>query len=266
MKVVILAGGFGTRFGKLTDYLPKPMIPIGPMPILWHLIRYYESFGFDEFIIATGYKSELIKEFFANLRIYSNDFTAEYENANTTIRMHAGSGGLKAKVTVAYTGQDTMTGGRVKRVEKYLEADPAFMLTYGDGLTDLNLHDLADFHRKHGKCATLTAVHPPAKFGNLQMDGNCVTSFAEKEGRQGGIVNGGFYVFNREIFNYIPDDKNSILERGPFENLSRNGELHAYTHLGYWQCMDTTRDLDGLQESWNRGNAPWKRWSDGYTD
>lgn len=266
MKVVILAGGYGTRFGKLTDYLPKPMIPIGPMPILWHLIRYYQSYGFRDFIIATGYKSELIKEFFANLRIYSNDFTAEYENDLTSIKVHSESGGLNANVTVAYTGQDTLTGGRIKRIEKYLGSDPAFMLTYGDGLTDLDLRELEGFHKSHGKHATLTAVHPPAKFGNLQIDGNLVTSFAEKEGRQGGVVNGGFYVFNREVLQYIPNDNRCILERGPFENLAKDGQLVAFTHLGYWQCMDTTRDLEGLQEVWNSGHAPWKQWTDGYTD
>lgn len=266
MKVVILAGGYGTRFGKTTDYLPKPMIPIGPMPILWHLIRYYESFGHREFIIASGYKSELIKEFFANLHIYSNDFTADYENDQTRVSMHADSGGIRSKVTVAYTGQDTMTGGRVKRIEKYLGSDPTFMLTYGDGLTDLNINELLAFHQQHGRTATLTAVHPPPKFGNLQMDGNVVTSFAEKEGQQGGVVNGGFYVFNRELFQYIPDQKNCILERGPFENLADEGQLVAFTYLGYWQCMDTTRDLESLQSAWNSGKAPWKRWADGYSD
>jgi glucose-1-phosphate cytidylyltransferase len=266
MKVVILAGGYGTRFGKATDFVPKPMIPVGPMPILWHLMRYYASFGHNEFVLATGYKSELIKEFFRNLKTYSQDFTMDFSKGEGGVEFHSGGDSFQPKVTVAYTGQDTQTGGRVKRVSKYLGNDEEFLLTYGDGLMDADINEIIRFHRSHGKLATLTAVHPPPKFGNLQFDGDSVTSFTEKEGKEGGLVNGGFYVLNRKVLDYLSEDPSCVLEKGPMMQLASSGELMAYRHAGFWQCMDTTRDLDSLKEIWIRGNAPWKRWSDGYVD
>lgn len=266
MKVVILAGGYGTRFGKVTDFLPKPMIPVGPMPIVWHIMRYYASFGHHEFILATGYKSEVIKEFFANLSIYSNDITCSYDDGGGSIAFHSSGNSFRPKVTIAYTGQETMTGGRVKRIAKYLGNDDTFMLTYGDGVTDVNLDALVEFHRSHGKLATLTAVNPPPKFGNLQFDGDQVTSFTEKEGVEGGLVNGGYYVMNRKVLDYLSEDASCVLEKKPMVELAAQRQLMAFRHTGYWQCMDTTRDLDSLKEVWDSGKAPWKRWSDGYVD
>jgi glucose-1-phosphate cytidylyltransferase len=270
MKVVILAGGYGTRFGKVTDFMPKPMIPVGPMPILWHLMRYYSSFGHNEFVLATGYKSEMIKEFFSNLKIYSQDYTIDFakvqSGVQSGVQYHADGDTFQPKVTIAYTGQETMTGGRVKRIEKYLGDDDTFLLTYGDGLTNVDLDELVRFHRSHGKLATLTAVYPPPKFGNLQFEGDMVTSFAEKEGQEGALVNGGFYVFQREVLEYLSEDASCVLEKGPMVKLANSGQLMAYRHTGYWQCMDTTRDLDSLKEVWDSGKAPWKRWSDGYCD
>ncbi len=270
MKVVILAGGYGTRFGKLTDFLPKPMIPIGPFPILWHIMRYYAHFGFNDFILCTGYKSELIKEFFYNLDVYTSDVTIDFsdvENGQRGARsVHQNGNTFRPRVTIAYTGQDTMTGGRIKRIEKYLGDDPEFLLTYGDGLTNVDIGKVVDFHRDHGKLATLTAVHTPPRFGNLTFEEQRVVSFREKEGQQGALVNGGFYVLNRQVFDYLSDDPSCVLEKAPLSKLANEGELMSYQHCDYWQCMDTTRDLEGLQHSWSTGNAPWKVWNDGYED
>jgi len=267
MKVVILAGGYGTRFGKATDFLPKPMIPIGPFPVVWHIMRHYAHHGFDDFVLCTGYKSEVIKEFFHNLEVYANDFTLDFRVEGGPRRTVHRTGSFRPRVTVAYTGQETMTGGRVKRIAKYLGDDPEFMLTYGDGVANLDINDLVKFHRYHGKAATLTAVHPPPKFGDLKMSGNQVTNFAEKlGGDQGAMVNGGFYVFKREVLDYLDNDPGCVLEKGPMERLAGEGQLMAYRHTGFWQCMDTTRDLDGLQKMWATGTAPWKVWTDDYQD
>lgn len=267
MKVVILAGGYGTRFGKVTDFLPKPMIPVGPFPILWHIMRYYAHFGHEEFILCTGYKSEIIKEFFLNLETYSNDFTIDFSaSSRGQLEFHADGEPFCPRVTIAYTGQESMTGARIKRIERYLGDDPEFLLTYGDGVTDLNLNKLIDFHRSHGKLATLTAVYPPAKFGDLHFEGDRVTQFAEKVGNQGAMVNGGYYVFSRGMLKYLVEEPTCVLEQQPLSQLSAEGQLMAYQHSGYWQCMDTTRDLEGLQAAWARGDAPWKVWSGGYED
>jgi glucose-1-phosphate cytidylyltransferase len=266
VKVVILAGGYGSRFGKATDFLPKPMIPVGPFPILWHIMRGYAHFGHNEFVLATGYKSELIKEYFANAELYANDFTIDFTGDGPPKRTIHRVSGFRPRVTVAYTGQDAMTGGRVKRLQKYIGNDPEFMLTYGDGVTDLDVNDLVQFHRSHGGIATLTGVFPPAKFGDLKLDGHRVTAFTEKTGRQGAHVNGGFYVFSRKLFDYLDDDPGLVLEKEPLERLAREGQLHAYIHAGFWQCMDTTRDLDLLQTMWVTGKTPWKVWTDDYPD
>ncbi|TWU44339.1 Glucose-1-phosphate cytidylyltransferase [Novipirellula aureliae] len=267
MKVVILAGGYGSRFGKVTDFLPKPMIPVGPFPILWHIMRYYAHFGHEEFILCTGYKSDVVKEFFLNLEAYSHDFTVDFSStANGEVRFHDEGERFCPKVTIAYTGQDLMTGARIKRIERYLGDDSEFLMTYGDGVTDLNVNELIDFHRAHGKLATLTAVYPPAKFGDLHFDGDRITRFSEKVGNQGAMVNGGFYVFDRRLFNYLNNDAGCVLEKDPLKRISEAGELMAYRHQGYWQCMDTTRDLESLQETWASGTAPWKVWQGGYQD
>jgi len=267
VKVVILAGGYGTRFGKATDFMPKPMIPVGPFPIVWHIMRYYSHFGFNEFILCTGYKSELIKEYFCNLDIYGNDVTLDFGNGSDSIRtVHSDQNEFRPRITLAYTGQDTMTGGRIKRIASYLDGDTEFMLTYGDGLTNVDIGELVSFHRCHGKLATLTAVHTPPRFGNLTFEDQRVVSFAEKEGQQGALVNGGFYVFNSKVLDYLDDDPGCILEKKPLESLANDGELMSFQHEGYWQCMDTTRDLESLQNAWAAGAAPWKVWTDGYCD
>lgn len=267
VKVVILAGGYGSRFGKLTDFLPKPMIPIGPFPILWHIMRFYSHFGHNEFILCTGYKSEIVKEYFLNLSVYSSDFTVKFTPGKSPdIRLHNRTDSFSPVVTLAYTGLDTMTGARIKRIEKYLENDEEFLLTYGDGVADININHLIDFHRSHGSIATLSAVYPPAKFGDLQFDDNRITKFAEKSGNQGAMINGGFYVFNRRVLEYLSSSPTCVLEKKPLNHLSEAGELMAFRHYGYWQCMDTTRDLENLQSAWATGNAPWKIWEGGYGD
>lgn len=267
IKVVILAGGYGSRFGKVTDFLPKPMIPVGPFPILWHIMRYYAHFGHDEFILCTGYKSETVKEFFLNLEAYSNDFTIDFSvSAQGAVAFHDDGERFAPKVTIAYTGQDTMTGARIKRIEPYLEDDQEFLLTYGDGVTDLDLNRLIEFHRGHGKLATLTAVYPPPKFGDLHFEDDRVTRFSEKVGNQGAMINGGYYVFNRRLLSYLDDEPGCVLEKEPLSRVSEDGELLAFRHKGYWQCMDTTRDLESLQNSWRTGDAPWKVWTGGYVD
>jgi glucose-1-phosphate cytidylyltransferase len=266
VKVVILAGGYGTRFGKLTDFLPKPMIPVGPYPVLWHIMRTYAHHGFNDFIICTGYKSEMIKDFFHNLEIYANDYTIDFGVEGGPRRTIHSAGSFRPRVTVAYTGQETATGSRVKRIARYLGDDPEFMVTYGDGVTDLNIADLVKFHRYHGKIATLTAVFPPAKFGDLKLSGHRVNAFAEKTHGSGTYVNGGYFVFKRQILDYIKDDAACILEKEPMERLSVEGNLMAYQHDGFWQCMDTTRDLEFLQKAWAGRQAPWKVWEDDYQD
>ena len=256
MKVVILAGGYGSRFGKATDFLPKPMIPVGPFPILWHIMRGYAHHGHTDFVLATGYKSELIKEFFANAELYANDFTVDFSGDVPKKTIHRVSG-FRPRVTIAYTGQDTMTGGRVKRLQKYLVDDDEFMMTYGDGVTDLNVNDLVAFHRRHGKIATLTGVFPPPRFGDLRLDGHRVTTFAEKTGKQGALVNGGFYVFDRKVFDYLDDDPGCVLEKAPLERLAQEGQLQAYKHAGFWQCMDSSRDYHHLNQLYAEGRAAW---------
>jgi len=268
VKVVLLAGGYGTRFGRLTEFLPKPMIPIGPMPIVWHIMQHYIQAGHKEFIICTGYKSDLIKEFFLNLDIYSSDFTLDFRDDRSPQPKFVGTmGSLDAQITLCYTGLDTMTGGRLSRVREFLNDDEHFMLTYGDGVSDVPIRQLVDFHEKHGKLATLTAVHPPPKFGNLQFEGDQVTSFAEKTGRDGALVNGGFYVFRREFLDLVDDDVRCVLERRPLETAAATGQLMAFRYRGFWQCMDTSRDMETLQELWNSDQAPWRTWGDnGYHD
>lgn len=267
MKVMLLAGGYGTRFGKLTDFLPKPMIPIGPFPILCHIMRYYAHFGHNEFIVCSGYKSELIKEYFLNLATYSHDFTIGFsKNGAPQIDLHDAGDGFSPRVTIAYTGQDTMTGARIKRAARYLGDSQRFMVTYGDGVTDLGLDELVAFHKDHGKAATLTSVFPPPRFGALHFEGDRVTHFAEKDPQQEAMVNGGYYVFERSVLETLSTDPLCVLEKAPMHQLSEEGELMAFRHPGYWQCMDTTRDLESLQEAWASGAAPWKVWQGGYED
>ena len=254
MKAVILAGGFGTRLSEYTDVRPKPMVEIGGKPILWHIMNIYAHYGIKEFLIALGYKGEVIKEYFLNYYALNSDFTVDLSNG--TIHPHAKKN-VDWKVTLVDTGATSMTGGRVKRMKPYLEE--TFLLTYGDGLANVDIPSLIEFHRQHGKLATITAVHPTARFGELQILNQQVNKFKEKPQIDQGWINGGFFVLEPEFLDYIEHDQ-TILEKEPLEQVAQMGELMAYHHNGFWQCMDTVRDRDVLQNFWKSEKAPWKVW------
>ena len=257
MKTVILAGGFGTRISEESYLRPKPMIEIGGKPILWHIMKHYSHYGFNEFIICAGYKQHIIKQFFADYYLINCDITFDFSSNNNTI-IH-NSVAEPWKVTIVDTGLSSMTGGRVKRIQQYI-GDETFLLTYGDGVCDVNLQALLAFHRQHGKKATLTAVQPGSRFGILTInEQNGVDNFAEKAYKDGGWINAAFMVLEPSIFNYIEGDT-TILERQPLETLAREGELAAFRHNGFWQCMDTLRDKEGLENMWTSGQAKWKIW------
>lgn len=259
MKVVILAGGFGTRISEESHLRPKPMIEIGGMPILWHIMKIYSHYGFNEFIICCGYKGYMIKEYFADYYLHRSDITFDFADQNKMV-IH-NNVAEPWKVTLVDTGLNTMTGGRVKRVQSFVGEEP-FMLTYGDGLSDVNMSYLLDYHKSYGKIVTMTAVQPGGRWGMLQVsDGNEITSFVEKAKEDGGWINGGFMVVEPEIFDYISGD-DVVLEQGPLETLAGKGELIAYKHDGFWMCMDTQRDKENLEKMWNEGEngAPWKKW------
>ena len=259
MKVVILAGGYGTRISEESHLKPKPMITIGDAPILWHIMKYYSHFGHHEFIICCGYKGYLIKEYFADYYLHHSDVTFDFSNQNSVL-VHRNIA-EPWKVTVVDTGLDTQTGGRIRRIRKYLNEEP-FLLAYGDGVSDVDLHALVSFHKENGKTATLTAIQPGSKFGVLDINGkNEITSFVEKGKEDGGWINGGFMVLQPEIFDFLQGD-DTILESQPLEMLSREGELIAYKHDGYWHCMDTLRDKNQLEHAWATGKAPWKIWAE----
>lgn len=256
MKVVILAGGFGTRISEESHLRPKPMIEIGERPILWHIMKIYSHYGFNEFIICLGYKSYVIKEFFADYYLHTSDVTFDLSKNEMIVHNNYSE---PWKVTLVDTGLNTMTGGRIKRVKDYIGDEP-FMLTYGDGVSDVNIHELLDFHEKHGKIATLTAIHLGGRFGVIDIDkNNSIFGFAEKSKEAGGLINGGFMVMNPEVFDYIDGDE-TVFEKEPLENLASEGELKAYRHDGFWQCMDTQRDKHLLEELWSKKEAPWHIW------
>lgn len=258
MKVVILAGGYGTRISEESHLKPKPMIEIGEKPILWHIMKEYSYYGYNEFIICCGYKQHVIKEWFADYYLHNSDVTFDFtDNNRMTIHNNVAE---PWRVTLVNTGLDTMTGGRLKRVRKYI-GDETFMLTYGDGVSDINLADLYAFHKEQGKVATLTAIHIKQRFGIIDIDRkNAVTSFREKGFEDGSRINGGYMVLEPAIFDYIEGD-HTALEKEPLEKLSAMGELSAYKHDGFWQCMDTKREKDELEELWKSDKAPWKVWS-----
>ena len=257
MKVVILAGGLGTRISEESHLKPKPMIEVGDAPILWHIMKYYSSYGFNEFIICCGYKGYVIKEYFADYYLHRSDVTFDFANNNEMI-IH-NNVAEPWKVTVVDTGLHTMTGGRLKRIQKYV-GDQTFMMTYGDGVSDIDLDALLEFHRVHKKAATLTAIQPGGRFGVLDIDDNeTVRQFSEKAKEDGGWINAGFMVLEPEVFDYIEGD-DTFFEKEPLENLALDGKLAAYLHEGFWKCMDTMRDKGMLDELWNSGQAPWKRW------
>ena len=252
MKVIILAGGFGTRFSEYTNTIPKPMISIGGKPILWHIMQTYAKFGHKDFYLALGYKAELIKDYFLNYRSLNANFTIELGSGN--ILSHQ-LDHVDWKVTLVDTGDKTMTGGRLKRMKEFIGDEP-FMLTYGDGVTDINLDEVLKFHRSHGKLVTMSAVRPAARFGELELEGDVVRSFKEKPQMHEGWINGGFFIIEPKFFDFIDDDS-TLLEREPLEKATKLGELMAYKHKGFWHCMDTKRDHDLLESLWRSG-APWK--------
>jgi len=252
MKVILLAGGYGTRLSEYTNTIPKPMVPIGGRPILWHIMNGYASFGHKEFCIAVGYKAEIIKEYFLNYRAVNSDFTIDlYSGALTPHQLDP----IDWKVTLVNTGIDTMTGGRVKRMQDYI-GDSTFLLSYGDGVANIDINDLIRFHKSHGKMVTITAVRPAARFGELEIDQNCVYSFKEKPQLNEGWINGGFFVIEPDFLNLINGD-GSMLEREPLSLAVEMGELMAYRHHGFWHCMDNKRDHDLLESMWSKGSAPW---------
>lgn len=255
LKVVILAGGFGTRLAELTDVIPKPMVPVGGHPILWHIMNIYAAHGCNEFILALGYKADVVKQFFLNYSSLNSDFTLNLADGSIEWRNPCR---MDWKVTLVDTGLHTMTGGRVGRLREYLEGEP-FMLTYGDGVADIDISALQDFHREHGKMVTVSTVHPGARFGELGLEGSLVRSFKEKPQTGQGWINGGFFVMQPEFLDLIADDA-TVLEREPLEQVASRGELMAYRHEGFWQCMDTVRDRDYLNQLWSENRAPWKAW------
>ncbi|MCL1984504.1 MAG: glucose-1-phosphate cytidylyltransferase [Methanomassiliicoccaceae archaeon] len=257
MKAVILAGGLGTRISEESHLRPKPMIEIGGQPILWHIMKIYSHYGVNDFIICAGYKQYVIKEYFADYFLHCSDITFDFsDDGKTQIHSNVSE---PWKVTVVDTGLETMTGGRIKRIQKYV-GNETFMLTYGDGVADLNIKELLAFHKKCGKYATLAAVRPDGRFGMLDLKGNTVSSFKEKAVEDAGWVNGGFMILEPEVFDYIKDGDKTVFEKGPLENLSAEGQLAAFKHPGFWQCMDTLRDKERLEELWKTEKAPWKLW------
>ena len=259
MKVVLLAGGFGTRISEESHLKPKPMIEIGGKPILWHIMKEYSYYGFNEFIICAGYKQHVIKEWFANYFLYNSDITFDFSNGNEMIVHNNVS--EPWKVTVVDTGLKTMTGGRIKRIKPYVNNE-TFMLTYGDGVSDVNIKKLLEFHKENGKIATMTAVNVGQQFGVLEIDKNgIINKFREKNDADGGVINAGYMVLEPSIFDYISGDT-EIFEKRPLETIAAEGQLIAYMHRGFWKCMDTQRDKLQLEKMIESGNAPWMAWED----
>lgn len=261
MKVVILAGGYGTRISEESQFKPKPMVELGGMPILWHIMKLYSHYGHNEFIICAGYKQHVIKEWFADYYLHNSDVTFDFRGGCNDMTIHC-QHCEPWQVTVVDTGLNTMTGGRLRRIQSYV-GDETFMMTYGDGVCDVNIAALAEFHRQHGRTATLTAVKLEQQKGVLDIGGdNAVKSFREKSFSDGASINAGFMVLNQEVFTLISGD-DCVFERCPLETLAQRGELMSYIHRGYWQCMDTAREKETLERLWATGQAPWKVWKDG---
>lgn len=254
MKTIILCGGLGTRISEETQLKPKPMVEIGGRPILWHIMKIYEQHGQNDFMLALGYKGEVIKDYFLNYHARLSDLSVQLKSGEVT---YSNPTAEDWRVSLIDTGADTMTGGRLLRLKSHLQSSGTFMLTYGDGVSDVDVTALLAFHRSHGKLATVTAVRPPVRFGELTVEDDRVVSFQEKPQAGEGWINGGFFVFEPAVFDFIEDDS-IMLERAPLEQLAENGELMVYHHPGYWQCMDTLRDKTTLDELWQSGRAPWK--------
>lgn len=257
MKVVILAGGMGTRLSEETDLKPKPMAEIGTKPMLWHIMKIYSHYGFNDFVLCLGYKGYMIKEYFANYFLHQADVTIDLKK--NCMEVHQGKA-EPWKVTLVDTGLNTMTGGRIKRVQEYVGKNP-FMLTYGDGVADVDLKKVLAFHKKHGGYGTMTAIQNLGRFGAIEMGpGGAVRAFKEKPKGDGAWINGGFFVLQPEVFDYIKEGDSTVWERGPMEKLASEGQLSAYMHSGFWKCMDTLRDKTELEALWQGGKAPWKVW------
>jgi len=258
LKVVILCGGVGTRLREETEFRPKPMVNIGAHPILWHIMKYYSQFGCKNFVLALGYKGETIKNYFCHYELMNNDVTIELGQPERTC-IHYAHDEAGWKITLAETGEKTLKGARLKKVERYITGD-TFMMTYGDGIADVDINELLAFHKSHGKMATVTGINPAARFGELKIDGDRVETFSEKPQNVDGLINGGFFVFNRKIFDYLTTDDLCDLEIGPLEQIAKEGQLMVYKHRGFWACMDTLRDMEYLNKIWNDGKAKWKIW------
>lgn len=258
MKVVILAGGFGTRISEESQFKPKPMVELGGMPILWHIMKLYSAYGFNEFIICAGYKQHVIKEYFADYFLHTSDITYDFTNGKNEMTVHRNSS-ERWKVTVVDTGLNTMTGGRVKRVREYIGNEP-FMLTYGDGVSDVDIKKLLEFHKSHGKMVTMSTYNAGQRFGVIDVDeSGKVVEFREKTKGDGNLINIGFMVCQPQFIDLIENDS-TTLEKQPLEAAAKMGELVAYKHNGFWQCMDTVREMQLLEKLWNSGQAPWKVW------
>ena len=256
MKVIILAGGYGTRLGNITEAIPKPMVEIGGKPILWHIMKIYAHYGYNSFIICLGYKGEIIKNYFYNINNYLSDFTIDISSRD--IKYH-NSITENWQVTLCDTGLNTLKGGRIKRIEKYIDSK-LNMLTYGDGLSDININDLISFHKSHDKILTITGVKPPSMFGEILESKGQVLSFEEKPQASKGLINGGFMIFNRELLDFLSTDEECDFEFGPLELLAKKGQVMTYKHKGSWECADTVRDLNYLNKLWKENKAFWKVW------
>lgn len=256
MKVLILAGGFGTRLSEETDVRPKPMVEIGGKPILWHIMKMYSQHGYNDFIILLGYKGYYIKEYFYNYFLHQSDVTIDLKNNEMTIHKNTSE---EWTVTLLDTGLHTMTGGRVKRAQEII-GDAPFMLTYGDGVSDVNITELVDFHKGHGKAITMTSVQPDGRFGAIEIDGDRITQFLEKPKGDGSWINGGFFVCQSAVFDYITEGDGTVFEQAPLKKLAENGELYSYKHHGFWKCMDTLKDKTDLDEMLKNNKAKWKSW------
>ncbi|MGL4367552.1 MAG: glucose-1-phosphate cytidylyltransferase [Brevinemataceae bacterium] len=258
MKVVILAGGMGTRLGEETNVRPKPLVEIGGLPIIWHIMKYYSSFGYNEFVICLGYKGFMIKEFFMNYMAHLSDLTIDF-TSNETRFNYSKYNKEPWKIHLVHTGDKNMTGSRIKQIASYIDADESFFLTYGDGVADVDIPKEVEFHKKHGKIATMLAVQPQGRFGALRLEGTEVYDFEEKPQGDGHYINGGYFILNKKVFEYLDNSSNLIFEQEPLQNLAKNRELQAFTHNGFWQCMDNLRDKQFLEELWVADNAPWKK-------
>lgn len=259
MQTVILCGGLGTRLREETEFRPKPMVNIGDRPILWHIMKIYAHFGYTDFVLALGYKGDMIKQYFFHYELMNNDVTIEL-GKQEQLCIHQCHDEAGWRITLANTGEEALKGARLKKVQKYITGD-TFMLTYGDGVADINLNELISFHKSHGKLATLTGINPASRFGELKIEGNNVKSFNEKPENGEGYINGGFFILNRDVFNYLSEADSCDFEIGALEELARNGELMVYKHRGFWACMDTLRDMEYLNKLWIEDKARWKVWA-----